>query len=87
MKNSTKFAATFLAGSAFLATGLLLAPNMGSKLRSRFLRKRSEYKELLTDNLNNLVATISHPFESIQEETMRLSKKANAKAKRLKKVV
>lgn len=83
MKNSSVIMTTIIAGAAGVITGFLLATGKGAKPKTKFARKSQEYKEFLLDNFNEFTDFVSHPFENLEEETKRLSRKANAKAKRI----
>jgi hypothetical protein len=83
MKTSSVIIATIFAGTAGVITGVLLATGKGAKPKTKFARKSQEYKEFLLDNFNEFTDFVSHPFENLEEETKRLSRRANAKAKRI----
>jgi gas vesicle protein len=84
MKNSTVLVTALFAGAAGVFTGILFAPGKGSKTRNKLSKKGHEYREFVSDNFDDLVHSVSHPFESVKDETLRLSKKANAKVRELR---
>ncbi len=84
MKFSTVIGTTILAGTAGLIAGTLFAPGKGKKTRKKIVRKGKLYKDFLVDNMYDFADSVSHPFESLEKETMRLSQNANKKAKDIK---
>ena len=85
MKTSTTIMTVLCVGAGgFIAGAFLLAPARWVKPRSKFARKGQEYKEYLLDNFYEFADFVSHPFEDVKEETLRLNKKANAKARKNK---
>lgn len=84
MRMSSIIFTTLFVGAAGVLAGTLFAPNKGKKTRSRIAKKGEEYKDYLYDNFDDLADSVSHPFESLEAETKRLSKKANARAKKVK---
>lgn len=83
MKNSSVIITTIFVGAAGVITGILLATGKGGKPKTKFARKSQEYKEFLLENFNEFTDFVSHPFENLEEETKRLSKKANAKSRKI----
>lgn len=47
-------------------------------------QKGQEYKESIKDHLNEFAETVSHPFEDLEDKTIRLSTNAIDKAKKIK---
>ena len=84
MRISSIIATTLFIGAAGIIAGTLFAPNKGSKTRRNLAKKGEEYKDYLQDNFEDLAGSVSHPFETLEEETKRMSKKANAKANKVK---
>lgn len=82
MKSSTIFINTLLATAAGVAIGLLFAPQKGSKSRRNISRKNQEYTDYLSDRFDQFVDSVSHPLESIENETKRIAKKAGERAKK-----
>lgn len=70
------------AGGVIAAT--LFAPGKGSETRKKMVRKGRLYKDYLVDNFYDFADTVSHPFENLEDETIRLSRNAKAKAKEIK---
>jgi gas vesicle protein len=84
MKISSIIITGLFAGAAGAIAGTLFAPGKGSKTRNKIARKGQEYKESIKDNFNELTDSISHPFEDMEDKTIRLSNKAIDKAKKIK---
>ncbi|MFO7847523.1 MAG: YtxH domain-containing protein [Balneolaceae bacterium] len=84
MKISKIFITALIAGSAGAIAGTLYAPGKGSKTRRKLSRKSQEYRDYLQDNFNDLADSVSHSFESLEDETIRLGKEALAKTKKVK---
>ncbi|WP_340105847.1 YtxH domain-containing protein [Rhodohalobacter sp. 8-1] len=84
MKISSIILTALVAGTAGVIAGTLFAPVKGSKTRGRIAKKGQEYKEYVQNNFDDLADSVSHPFENLEDETMRLGKKALAKTKIIK---
>ena len=84
MRISSIIVSSVLVGAAGVLAGTLFAPDKGAKTRSKIAKKGVEYKDYLLDNYDDLADSVSHPFESLEDETKRLGKKANKKAKKMK---
>lgn len=87
MKISSIIVTGLFAGIAGAIAGTLFAPGKGTKTRNRIADIGQEYKDYLLDNYNDLAESVSHPFEDMEDQTIRLSKKAINKAKKMKKDV
>lgn len=86
MKISTIIITCFIVGIGSFIAGVLLVPAKWVKPGSKFARDDQGYdqgyEEYLRDNFQEFTDSVSHPFENNEEQTMRLAKKANAKAKK-----
>lgn len=71
-------------GTAGVIAGTLFAPSKGSKTRSRIAKKGQEYKDDMQNNFDDFAESVSHPFESLKDETIRMSNKAKGRAKKIK---
>ena len=76
MKISTFIAATVVAGAAGVIAGTYFTTGKGSSMA----RKGMLYKDYLMDNFYDHTDSVSHPFDNLEVETIRLSKKGEAKA-------
>jgi gas vesicle protein len=83
MKTSRIILSTLLASTAGVAIGMLFAPQKGSKTRRQISEKNHEYSDYLADKFDDFVDAVSHPLESIEDETKRLARKANTSAKKV----
>lgn len=70
--------------SAGALTMIFLAPYDGRKVRSEMARKSRQYKNYLKYSLYDMAHSISHPFESVEDQAIRLSKKAINKTEKVK---
>lgn len=84
MKTSSIIFTALLAGTACALVGTLLAPGKGSKTRNSLAKKSREYRDYLQDNFDDFSNSVSYPFESLEEETIRLGKEVLAKTKKIK---
>lgn len=84
MKITSIIMTGLLAGAAGAIAGTLFAPGKGSKTRNKIAKKGQEYKESVKDNFNEITDSITHPFEDIEDKTIRISQKAIDKAKEIK---
>lgn len=83
MRISSIIVTTLFAGAAGAIAGTLFAPNKGAKTRRKLSKKGEEYKDYLQDNLEDLADSATHLFDTLEDETKRLRKKAKAKAKEI----
>lgn len=65
-----------------VAIGILFAPKKGSKTRQNISKKSHKYSDRIAEGFDDLLDTVSHSFESVENETARLAKKGKAKAKK-----
>jgi gas vesicle protein len=84
MRMSSIIVTTLFIGTAGIIAGTLFVPGKGSKTRNKMARKGKLYKDYLLDNFYDFADSVSHPFETLENETIRLSKKAKAKTKEIK---
>ncbi|MEX2351350.1 MAG: YtxH domain-containing protein [Balneolaceae bacterium] len=84
MKITSVIITSLLFGAAGALVGTLFAPGKGSKTRSKITKKGQVYKDYLLDNYHDIANSVTHPFESMEDHTIRLSKKAINKAEKLK---
>lgn len=84
MKTSSIIITGLFVGAAGAIAATLFAPDKGAKTRSRIAKKGQEYRDYLLENYDDLADSVLHPFETLEDETKRLSKKAKAKAKEVK---
>lgn len=84
MKITSIIMTGLFAGAAGAIAGTLFAPGKGSKTRNKIAKKGQEYKESVKDNFNEITDSITHPFEDIEDKTIRISQKAIDKAKKIK---
>jgi gas vesicle protein len=84
MKISSIIAIAFISGAAGAIAGTLFAPGKGTKTRKNIARKGQEYKDYVQDHFNDITESIAHPFEDTEDRTIRLSKNAIKKAKKIK---
>lgn len=84
MKISSLIITGLFAGAAGAIAATLFAPHKGSKTRNKMVRKGQEYKDSIKGHLNEFADTVSHPFEDMEDKTIRLSTKAIDKAKKMK---
>ncbi|MDZ7719891.1 MAG: YtxH domain-containing protein [Balneolaceae bacterium] len=66
-----------------VALGILFAPNRGSNTRHKISKKSHKYADHLSDSFDGFLDTISHSFESVENETARLAKKGKDQAKKV----
>jgi gas vesicle protein len=82
MKKSSIIIYSLIASAAGVAIGILFAPQKGSQTRKQISEKNHQYSDYLADKYNEFIDSVSHPLESIEEETKRLARKANENVKK-----
>lgn len=87
MKISSIILTSLFVGASGVIAGTLFAPRKGKKTRNNIAKKGQEYTDYLVDNFNEIADSVSHPFENVEDQTIRLSKKAIDKAKKMKEEV
>ena len=80
MKTSSIIFTSLFVGTAGAIAATLFAPDKGINTRNKMARKGKLYKDYLVDNIYNFADSVSHPFENLEDEAKRLSKKAKKKA-------
>lgn len=66
-----------------VALGILFAPGKGSKTRHNISKKGHKYADQLSDSYDDFLDTVSHSFESVENETTRLANKGKNRAKKM----
>lgn len=84
MKTSSIIVTTLFVSAAGVIVVALFAPGKDSKARNKIARKGKLYKDYLMDKFYDFADSVSHPFENLEDKTMRLSNKFNAKANKIK---
>ena len=83
-KTSSIIMTALFTGAAGAIAGILFAPEKGSNTRSKLARKGKLYNDYLVDKFHDLADSVSHPFEGLEDQAIRLSKKAVNKGKMIK---
>lgn len=83
MKTSSLISYILLASATGVVIGILFAPQKGSKTRRNIFDKNHQYTDYLADKFDVFADTVSHPLESVEDETRRLVRKANESAKKV----
>lgn len=69
-----------LAGAAAGALlGVLFAPDKGSATRGKIVRKSQEYTDELGNKFNEFIDGVTHQFEAIRDEAMRIAQGPKSK--------
>lgn len=84
MKTSSIIVTALCVGAGGVIAGTLFATGRGSKMRNKMARKGKLYKDYLMDKFYDYADSIPHPFEGMEDQTIRLSKKAIYKAEKIK---
>jgi len=71
-------------GAAGVIAASLFATGKDSKATNKIARKGKLYKDFLMDNFHDFADSVAHPFENMENKTVRLSKKINTKANKIK---
>lgn len=66
-----------------VALGILFAPGKGSKTRHKISNRSHKYSDRIAKSLDDFLDTVSHSFESVENETARLAKKGKDQAKKV----
>jgi hypothetical protein len=83
MKLSTIIVSTVVIGVASVLASTYLVPSKGERNRRKLIRKGREYKDKLFENFHEIADSVTHSFESAEDEAIRLGKVASANAKKL----
>ncbi len=83
MKVSTALITTLALGAAGVVAATFLIPSKGERNRRALIKKGREYKDYLVDGVSDIAESISHTFESAENEAIRLGKEAANKTKGL----
>lgn len=75
MKNSKILTGILLGAVIGMAAGVLLAPEKGSKLRKRLLKKKEEFGDLFKGKFDDLLAELCEKYEMTKEEAINLIEK------------
>ncbi len=75
MKNSKVLTGILLGAVIGMAAGVLLAPEKGSKLRKKLLKKKEEYADLFKGKFDDLLAELCEKYEMTKEEAINLIEK------------
>lgn len=84
MKVSSLIMTALFAGAAGALAGTLFAPGKGSKTRKKITRKGQKYGDYMKDSIEDFADSASHPFENLEDQAIRFSKKAKTKAKEVR---
>lgn len=84
MKIKSIITVTLFLGATGIIAGALFAPRKGAKRRSLIARRGQKFRDYIVDNYNDLSDAVSHPFENLEDETIRLRNKAHARMKKVK---
>lgn len=84
MKKIPIIVTAIISGAAGALAGILFAPRKGSNTRKKILQSSDKYRDYLSDNIDDFTESISLSFDNMEDEALRLSKKADAKVKEVK---
>jgi len=70
MNAGKAIAAALALAAAGLVVGLLVAPDKGYKTRKKLFKKGTDFKESLSDKVNDFVDDLSEQFEKVKSSRM-----------------
>jgi len=73
-----------MVGAAVVIVATLFAPGKASETRNKITRKGKLYRDYMMDNFHDFADSVTHPFENLEDKTMRLSTIVRSKANEMK---